>query len=46
MFGSYENFEKELDIVFGKVNEKRIAERQFVKFYQIKSVSYYIAQFR
>ncbi len=46
VFRLYKNFEIEFKIVFGEVNEKRAVERQFVKFKQTVSVSYYTTQFR
>jgi len=43
MFGLYEDFKIEFKAVFGKVNKKRVVEKQLVKFKQIESASYYTA---
>ncbi len=41
VFGSYEDFETEFKIVFGKVDEKKAAEKQLAKLKQTGSVSHY-----
>ena len=46
MFGLYEDFEVEFKVVFGEMDEKKVIKRQFAKFKQTGSVSYYTAQFR
>jgi len=41
IFSSYKDFEVEFKVVFKKVDEKKIAKRQFVKFKQTGSALYY-----
>ena len=42
VFGLYKDFEIEFKAVFGEIDKKRAVKRQFVKFKQIGSTSYYI----
>ncbi len=45
VFNLYKDFEVKFKIVFGEMDKKRAAKRQFAKFKQTGSASYYAIQF-